>query len=88
MNEWDFEPLESLMGKIDQLAPGDILFLRPSKVTPEFELQNLKARVLEILPRGAKAMFIPFDWEVGVARPIQDEAIVNRLQRMVEDLNG
>lgn len=91
MNEWDFGPLETLFGyqvSIARLQPGDILFLRPPGPTREIELIEMRERVLNILPPGVSAMFIPFDWEVGVARPVQEQTMVAGLQRMIEDLDG
>ena len=87
MNEWDFEPLMSLFGcQPIHLEPGDILFLRPKKPEKEYILQEIRDRMLEVLPRGVKAMFIPSGWEVGVAKSVQDDSIIAGLQEIEENL--
>lgn len=90
MNQWDFEPLETLFGNRVEVAhfePGDIFILRPPGPTPEYILEHMRNTVLEVLPRGTKALFIPADWEIAIGRPIQDNTMIAGLQDIVESLS-
>lgn len=89
MNPWDFEPLTTIFGhtvEIARLEPGDIFCLRPSHPTSQHEIEYVRERVGQMLPRGVTAMVVPFDWEIAVARPISEQTVIDGLRGLVEDL--
>lgn len=89
MNQWDYEPLETLFGyqaMVTRLESGDLLFLRPPYPEKDYILAHVRDQVCAVLPRGVKAVIIPARWEVGVARPARDDSIIKNLQAIAEDL--
>jgi hypothetical protein len=87
---WDFEIVDRLLAgssiDIAKLEAGDVLLIRPSQDLTLSELERAAKMASQALdPHNIHAVVIPCGWDLGVARPVTPQDVVDGLHEIMAE---